>query len=365
MSLKSKENIGIKPCTRILLVGPLPPPVGGTTTSFYELVEGISSDTSINTFVINVSRSQQKSLLANFVIGMSCLIRSVVKIPLVDVVALNLSNEGFLVFGTLISYVCKLFNIPILFRVFGGSLDIYWENCGILKQAFLRRLFHSGNILLQTKLLTDYFSVKFPEAKIHWFSNSRVIQEIGSEPKYFQKFRFIYIGRIDSKKGIFEIIEASKKCDPTSVEIHLFGPLVGNITLADFDANPIITYKGIVPYDQIYETLQEYDTLLLPTYYEGEGYPGVILEALVCGVPVISTLWRSIPEIITHESNGILVPPKDIPLLCQSMLRLVNDRVFFQKLKMEAIKTASRFDNKIWNKRYVKHCLNAIVNKKI
>jgi len=161
--IKNKINGRIK----LLLMGPLPPPVGGTTTSFQELVDAVSNDESIQPTILNISRSQKVNIFANMWVGMLSLLKSMVHVPKADIVALNLSNSGFLIFGTFISPICKLFNKPVLFRVFGGSLDLYWEQGGKFRKFLLRKLFYSGTVLLQTKLLTDYFSAKFPKAEIY------------------------------------------------------------------------------------------------------------------------------------------------------------------------------------------------------
>jgi glycosyltransferase involved in cell wall biosynthesis len=51
----------------------------------------------------------------------------------------------------------------------------------------------------------------------------------------------------------------------------------------------------------------EYVVLLLPTYHASVGYPAVVLEAYAAGIPVISTRWRSIPEIVIDGETGLLV----------------------------------------------------------
>ena len=59
--------------------------------------------------------------------------------------------------------------------------------------------------------------------------------------------------------------------------------------------------------------------MILPTYHVGEGYPGIIIEAFSIGMPVISTYWNSIPELISHNKNGLLVPIKDLDSLVNSI----------------------------------------------
>lgn len=60
-----------------------------------------------------------------------------------------------------------------------------------------------------------------------------------------------------------------------------------------------------------------------------EGLPWVILEAMTCGIPVISTRCPSGPdEIITDGINGLLVPVDDETALSEAILRLLNDKDF-------------------------------------
>ncbi|MFR3494185.1 MAG: glycosyltransferase [Blautia sp.] len=53
-----------------------------------------------------------------------------------------------------------------------------------------------------------------------------------------------------------------------------------------------IRYKGMVPFNQSTEVLKNYDALLFPTYYEGEGFAGTIIDAFAAGLPVIASDWK-------------------------------------------------------------------------
>ena len=47
-----------------------------------------------------------------------------------------------------------------------------------------------------------------------------------------------------------------------------------------------IRYGGLVPYDKSVDVLKDYFALLFPTYYEGEGFAGTLIDAYSAGVPV-------------------------------------------------------------------------------
>ena len=68
-----------------------------------------------------------------------------------------------------------------------------------------------------------------------------------------------------------------------------------------------------------------------PSFYEGFGLPP--LEAMQCGVPVITSNTSSLPEVVGDA--GILIDPKDKDQLCQAMLDILNDETLREKLKQK------------------------------
>lgn len=67
-----------------------------------------------------------------------------------------------------------------------------------------------------------------------------------------------------------------------------------------------------------------------------EGLPVSVIEALACGLPVVSTSVAGIPEAVQHEHNGLLVPQKDSIALADAMERLLRDRELYLRLQANA-----------------------------
>ncbi len=61
---------------------------------------------------------------------------------------------------------------------------------------------------------------------------------------------------------------------------------------------PFVQYCGTVAADQSVDVLKHYFVLLFPTYYEGEGFAGTLLDAYSAGVPVIATDWKYNRELV-------------------------------------------------------------------
>jgi len=72
--------------------------------------------------------------------------------------------------------------------------------------------------------------------------------------------------------------------------------------------------------------------LVLPTYFKREGHPGVIIEAMHAGVPVITTYHRAIPELIKNGDNGILVPIRDIHATAKAIKLIVENKKLRERL---------------------------------
>jgi glycosyltransferase involved in cell wall biosynthesis len=102
-------------------------------------------------------------------------------------------------------------------------------------------------------------------------------------------------------------------------------------------------------------TMAQYDALLLPTYHEGEGYPGVVLEAFRAGLPVICTRWQALPEIV-DDTCGILVEPRSAEELRDAMERLIRNPALFKSLREGATRRRDLFSSETWAERFVEYC---------
>ncbi|MGD0903446.1 MAG: glycosyltransferase [Terracidiphilus sp.] len=137
----------------------------------------------------------------------------------------------------------------------------------------------------------------------------------------------VYIGRMDVKKGLRELVEAAASLHPQRPELHVYlvgegpdRPIIENAIHANSAVNYIHALHECA-FDDVAVWMAAADLVTLPSYMEG--CPNVVLEALACGRPVVATNVGGIPEIMNDE-DGCLVPPRDPAALAHALASVLD-----------------------------------------
>ncbi len=104
-----------------------------------------------------------------------------------------------------------------------------------------------------------------------------------------------------------------------------------------------IKYGGMVPFDKSTEILKDYFALLFPTYYEGEGFAGTLIDALAAGVPVIASDWHYNAEIVLDEKTGLVHKTKDDQGLKDALERAYLFPQKWNEMKLNCIRLAHHY----------------------
>ena len=93
-----------------------------------------------------------------------------------------------------------------------------------------------------------------------------------------------------------------------------------------------IRYGGLIPFDKSVEILKEYFALLFPTYYEGEGFAGTLIDAYSAGVPVIASDWKYNTELV-NENVGYVYKTRDNVALAELLSTVATNPTLILKKK--------------------------------
>ena len=158
------------------------------------------------------------------------------------------------------------------------------------------------------------------------------IQRKASKKK--DKVSLLFVGSIDQRKGIFDLLEIFEKVG-TSCQLNVCGIPIDSKSESMFlnaiKINPSVNYMGFVNGEAKEKIYLESDVLVLPSY--AEGLPVVILEAFSAGCAVIATKVGANSEIV-HPENGILIDPGNT----NELLRAIRNYTDHEKLSATQMK---------------------------
>lgn len=161
---------------------------------------------------------------------------------------------------------------------------------------------------------------------------------------------YVFVGRLVSDKGISELIEAFALIKTQHSHLLLVGNYenlrgpVGDEIKKHIETNKQIHTVGFQ--SDIRPYLAAADVFVFPSYREG--FPNVVLQAGAMSLPAVVSDINGCNEIIIHEKNGMLVPPKEPKPLAEAMKKLGSDAKLRSNMANEARLNVLKFDQKVY-----------------
>lgn len=157
-----------------------------------------------------------------------------------------------------------------------------------------------------------------------------------SEPRAPGPLRILTSARLVPKKGLRDLIEACRILAAEGVDFRCTiggsGPLEGVLrqqALAAGLADRVTLTGQALKQEEIPAFMRGGDLYCLPCVWaedgDVDGLPQMLMEAMACGLPVISTRLVGIPDLVVDEESGLLVDPGDAAALARALHRLVDD----------------------------------------
>jgi glycosyltransferase involved in cell wall biosynthesis len=329
----------------VLLVGPIPPPIGGDTVSTLNVLSSrYWGERGFTLECINTSHGEhgvrvpQETLKPKDIVrGFRIFLDLVVKIRRADVIFLWANHRFVVTAGLPVIAWSRLLRRRVFVKPFGGHLGRTIGNTPPPFRAIVVWLlgkvscvFPQTNALAAELVEGGYLPAQRVEVLPNFLPDARFAET--RAPRRFTG-RCVFFGQIKREKGVFDIIEALGGRDGVSCDFY--GPVLERDRkefLAAVSAHPNIEYRGPVQPGRVTRTAAAYDVLLLPTFHVSEGYPAVVLEAYAAGIPVIATRWLSVPDIVEDGVTGILIPVKSPAAIREAVERLRSDDRLYESM---------------------------------
>ncbi len=171
------------------------------------------------------------------------------------------------------------------------------------------------------------------------------------------KVKILFIGRLIARKGLQYVVQALPEIQrltgiPFEVEVVGTGAMRAQLdSMAEkLGVSHLIKYMGTITYDKLHESYQGADIFVLTS--ESEGMPAVTLEAMGCGLPIVTTNVPGNQEIVREGENGYLINVGDTEKLAQSLAKLIADDELRKKMGARSRQFVQAYEWREIVKRY-------------
>jgi glycosyltransferase involved in cell wall biosynthesis len=160
------------------------------------------------------------------------------------------------------------------------------------------------------------------------------LEKFNKLPREDDKFRVIYVGGIQARKGILYLLEAFTKLKGLDAELILVGTVYPEMrkTMKKYEG----TYKYFPPVEQpkLKKFYSNSSVFVIPSI--DDGFAMVTAEAMACGLPIIVTTNTGISDVIEEERHGFVVPIRDSEAIADKIEILYREKSLLEYMSTEA-----------------------------
>jgi glycosyltransferase involved in cell wall biosynthesis len=235
--------------------------------------------------------------------------------------------------------------------------DIYQ----IPQSALTARIKQSSAVVTCCAINIDYLKATAPASQhakfrvIHNGVNLQEFQPVMDANQPATAPLILSASRLVEKKGFPDLLRACQQLKqngyPFRCVIYGDGPLQKELNdlVKQLGLSNEVTLAGACTQQELRQVLPQAAIFALTPFVtedgDRDGVPTVLVEAMACGVPVVSTTVAGITELVTHDHNGLLAAPHDVETIAAALAALLNDEPKRRQLGAVARSTvAEHFD---------------------
>jgi glycosyltransferase involved in cell wall biosynthesis len=345
----SMQNNNSKP--KILFLAQLPPPVHGASQRNLSVSESLIINKAFDLVILPLRFSKNIKQLGKASFRKFFLFTKFV----FDLINLLFNNKFSFAYYTIsvrpigilrdsiIILILKIFKVKLLYHLRNKGVKNYSKN------SFLRFVYYwvfkNNKVICLSKSISNDIIEFIDKEQLFIVNNGIKISNISVKAsKKNETLNFIYLSHLRKSKGVMEFLQSFKVVSDLGYNIS--ATVVGDE--GDIGFNDIIIFceinkisdkvkiTGPLYGDEKFKALNEADIFVFPTYYYNEIFPGVILEAMQMGLPIITTSEGAIPDMIQNNHNGLIVERKDVTSIVNAMKKLIINSEIRNKISSQA-----------------------------
>lgn len=265
----------------------------------------------------------------------------------IDNIIVSASNESAYKIIRILAKLNKK-GSKVYYFMIGGYTPIKIKQ-GIFKAEPFKKV---DKIIVEADRVKDFYAEVglYNTYRVYNFKSTNYVADV-SKP-HEGKFKFVFLSRLTELKGVFHILESVRLLNAEglqdSFQVDFYGSFDSSIKerfLKELETINNANYLGFLDLrdDSNYDTLAGYDIMLFPTMHPTEGFPGVIADAAVAGVPVIAANWNYAKELVEDCGCGYVFPVGDNKALTDLMRFSMNNREKLQIIRQNCVSRSSMY----------------------
>jgi glycosyltransferase involved in cell wall biosynthesis len=225
--------------------------------------------------------------------------------------------------------LAHLARAPVVLQIHGGKFcEFYARECNALQRWAVRELINRASRVLA---LSEFWRKQygaFCEPRRIAVTPNFVLAPSKDPSSARVPQQMLFLGQLSAAKGLRELLQALALLRGQFPALRLVCAGDGDLGqmrnwAEEFSVADAVDWLGWIGSDQKWSLLRTSSIFVLPSH--SEAMPVALLEAMTAGTPSVATRVGSVPEILNHEVNGLLVEPKDVSGLADACRRLLSE----------------------------------------
>lgn len=364
---------------KLMIIGPLPPPVHGESLAIEAVVNSKSIRDKYEIIIVDTNRDSANKAGKFAIKKILQDIHHIIQVALnilfkeIDIVYISISQTKLGLLRDLIFIlISSIKRGKIITHLHGNNLGNVIDSFKRPITFFVNKILNKVNIgvVLGEHLVSNYrnkinsIQVIPNGVDINFITDVEVKEKLNRK---IDDINILYLSNLIESKGYAELILAVISLLSQGYPIKLvlagqiynednFNEIWSKVETSGFEDK--ILYKGTVTGNKKKKLLLNADILVLPTNYLIEGQPLSIIEGMAAGNAIISTTRGSIPDLV--DDNGILISKGEKDLIIQALVKLLNNNDCIRNM---GLASRNKFEKEFTLKKYISNLEEVFLRK--
>lgn len=312
---------------RVLMIGTNPASKGGISSVIRMYEQGGVFKNAL--YLASYTDGGALKKLFHYLFFLGQFLNTLIQKPAIRLIHVHTASYASFTRKSLVVLLAKLFGKKVILHVHGAEFSLFYQKSGFFRKKWIAGTLGQCDciIALSSQWKQDLLAIS-PQSDVRVLYNPTVMKDISFEPglpHQGENVKFLFMGRIGKRKGVYDILESMRHVNMPNVEIHLYGD--GEVE----QVQTLVDQKGLQNSVKVCgwidgahkdTTFRGANVLLLPSY--NEGLPISVLEAMAYGLPVLATDVGGIAEAVEEGKNGFLIQPGECKALTDRIERLAS-----------------------------------------